>query len=409
MSSSGSYWPMAPADRPVRGRDRPCRRPRRRPSGCSELVVSAAAPMRGIERVCSIGAVVGTHSGAGGVWSSCSFPTHEVVRRQRQLVVSPSQLCAFALPSRCPGGHRTGHSHGAGRASPAGANRRRPARARPVPARRLSQRLAADRHEAGGGGDRDRHHRPGADAAHPAPEPGDRRSASYTTNRVPGLWCGSTSATWPRTSRPRCGCQSVASGAPRSTPRSSPRATSWSATTPRRFTPSGWCRSTRASETVSSRRLRTLVAEQLHHAGDRPDAVPAALLSARNLPLRRDALVACHQPRTMVEHAWGRAPARLRRVAPAAARAACGIAGRSSSASRAPALEPDGAISSSAIWRGSRSRSPARSSVQLRDRLRPAPDDSDAPVAAGRCRLGQDRGGGVRPSASDRCGAPGVR
>ena len=61
-----------------------------------------------------------------------------------------------------------------------------------------------------------------------------------------------------------------------------------------------------ASETVSSRRLRTLVAEQLHHAGDRPDAVPAALLSARNLPLRRDALVACHQPRTMVEHAWGR-------------------------------------------------------------------------------------------------------
>jgi ATP-dependent DNA helicase RecG len=62
----------------------------------------------------------------------------------------------------------------------------------------------------------------------------------------------------------------------------------------------------RASETVSSRRLRTLVAEQLHHAGDRPDVIPADVRAARNLPLRRDALVACHQPRTVVEHAVGR-------------------------------------------------------------------------------------------------------
>ena len=61
-----------------------------------------------------------------------------------------------------------------------------------------------------------------------------------------------------------------------------------------------------ASEVVSSRRLRTLVSEQLHHAGDRPDALPAEIRSRRRLPLRRDALVACHQPRTLVEHALGR-------------------------------------------------------------------------------------------------------
>ena len=61
-----------------------------------------------------------------------------------------------------------------------------------------------------------------------------------------------------------------------------------------------------ASEVVSSRRLRTLVDEQLHHAGDRPDALPAEVRAARKLPLRRDALAACHRPRTVVEHALGR-------------------------------------------------------------------------------------------------------
>ncbi len=61
-----------------------------------------------------------------------------------------------------------------------------------------------------------------------------------------------------------------------------------------------------ASEKLTSRRLRTLVDTELHHAGDRPDAVPAAILARRRLPLRRDALVACHQPRTPSEHARGR-------------------------------------------------------------------------------------------------------
>jgi ATP-dependent DNA helicase RecG len=62
----------------------------------------------------------------------------------------------------------------------------------------------------------------------------------------------------------------------------------------------------RASERVSSRQLRSLAAEQLPHAGDRPDVLPAGTRARRRLPLRRDALHACHQPRTLAEHALGR-------------------------------------------------------------------------------------------------------
>ena len=62
----------------------------------------------------------------------------------------------------------------------------------------------------------------------------------------------------------------------------------------------------RASEQISSRQLRALVADQLGHAGDRPDVLPAGVRSARRLPLRRDAITACHQPATLSEHALGR-------------------------------------------------------------------------------------------------------
>ena len=62
----------------------------------------------------------------------------------------------------------------------------------------------------------------------------------------------------------------------------------------------------RASEKVSSRQLRSLVADQLGHAGDRPDVLPADVRVRRRLPLRRDALHACHQPRTLSEYGLGR-------------------------------------------------------------------------------------------------------
>ena len=99
---------------------------------------------------------------------------------------------------------------------------------------------------------------------------------------------------------------SVASGAPRSTLRSSPKATSWSATTPRRFTPRGWYRCTPQVRRCRHGDCAHWSPSSCTMPATDPMRCPPTLLSARNLPLRRDALVACHQPRTMVEHAWGR-------------------------------------------------------------------------------------------------------
>jgi ATP-dependent DNA helicase RecG len=56
-----------------------------------------------------------------------------------------------------------------------------------------------------------------------------------------------------------------------------------------------------ASERVTSRQLRTLAAAALGHAGDEVEALPADLRRRRRLPLRRDALHACHQPRSQEE------------------------------------------------------------------------------------------------------------
>jgi len=61
-----------------------------------------------------------------------------------------------------------------------------------------------------------------------------------------------------------------------------------------------------ASEEVSAAKLRELVASALQYARDDPDPVPAALKSHRWLPLRADALVALHQPRSLAEAEQGR-------------------------------------------------------------------------------------------------------
>ncbi len=61
-----------------------------------------------------------------------------------------------------------------------------------------------------------------------------------------------------------------------------------------------------ASEEVSAAKLRDLVADALPHARDRPDALPAAVKATRRLPLRADALVAVHQPRSLDEAEEGR-------------------------------------------------------------------------------------------------------
>jgi ATP-dependent DNA helicase RecG len=56
-----------------------------------------------------------------------------------------------------------------------------------------------------------------------------------------------------------------------------------------------------ASEEVSAAKLRELVSGALKQARDEPDALPAVVKSDRGLPLRADALVAVHQPRSHAE------------------------------------------------------------------------------------------------------------
>ena len=61
-----------------------------------------------------------------------------------------------------------------------------------------------------------------------------------------------------------------------------------------------------ASEEISVAKLRELVASALSHARDHPDPLPAAVKAELELPLRADALVAVHQPRSLAEAEQGR-------------------------------------------------------------------------------------------------------
>ena len=61
-----------------------------------------------------------------------------------------------------------------------------------------------------------------------------------------------------------------------------------------------------ASEEITPKRLRGLVERALPHAGDVPDPLPADLKAREALPLRADALVALHQPRSSDEGEAGR-------------------------------------------------------------------------------------------------------
>jgi ATP-dependent DNA helicase RecG len=61
-----------------------------------------------------------------------------------------------------------------------------------------------------------------------------------------------------------------------------------------------------ATEEVTPKRLRALVEQALPHARDVPDALPAQLRERERLPLRADALVALHRPRSAREGEEGR-------------------------------------------------------------------------------------------------------
>jgi ATP-dependent DNA helicase RecG len=61
-----------------------------------------------------------------------------------------------------------------------------------------------------------------------------------------------------------------------------------------------------ASEEVMPKRLRALIEQALPSARDVPDALPAGLKERERLPLRADALVALHRPRSAAEGEEGR-------------------------------------------------------------------------------------------------------
>jgi ATP-dependent DNA helicase RecG len=61
-----------------------------------------------------------------------------------------------------------------------------------------------------------------------------------------------------------------------------------------------------ASEEVTPKRLRALVEQALPHARDVPDPLPAPLRERERLPLRADALLALHRPRSAREGEEGR-------------------------------------------------------------------------------------------------------
>src|SRR5439155_17210598 len=56
-----------------------------------------------------------------------------------------------------------------------------------------------------------------------------------------------------------------------------------------------------ASEEVTPKRLRGLIDRALAFAPDEPDSLPASLKASEGLPLRADALIALHRPRSLDE------------------------------------------------------------------------------------------------------------
>ena len=61
-----------------------------------------------------------------------------------------------------------------------------------------------------------------------------------------------------------------------------------------------------ASEEISAAKLRELVSAVLEHARDYPDPLPVSVKAERGLPLKADALIALHQPRSLDEAEEGR-------------------------------------------------------------------------------------------------------
>ncbi len=181
---------------------------------------------------------------------------------------SPSHLDAAV-----PGGAALARL--ARRAATAGADGRRPARAR----RRFATTTSATRRGSPTWG-RARRRRwwsrsTACGCGRPAAATSRSSRPRCTTTRAAACSCGSTSATWRRASPRARASRCAASGARPSTPRSSCKSHEPVDEAAVTLHTRGLVPVYPASEALSSRRLRTLVADKLDHAGDRPDALPA--------------------------------------------------------------------------------------------------------------------------------------
>ena len=117
-----------------------------------------------------------------------------------------------------------------------------------------------------------------------------------------------------------------------------------------------------ASEALAQKQLRALVGAALALARAEGDALPAALATAERLPLRADALVALHRPRSLEEAEVGR-----RRLAfDELLVLQLALARRAAERERlvAEALPPAGRAPAALPRRCSRSRSPTRRSAR---------------------------------------------
>ena len=97
-----------------------------------------------------------------------------------------------------------------------------------------------------------------------------------------------------------------------------------------------------ASEEVTPQRLRGLVERALARARDLPDPLPAELKAAEGLPLRADALVALHRPRSLEEGRRGGGGSRS--TSCSCSRSASRAPGRGREAAVAPALGEPGEL-----------------------------------------------------------------
>ena len=259
----------------------------------------------------------------------------------------------------------------------------------------------------GRGGHGARRARLGARAADAPPQPAHRRGAACATTRAPRPRSGSTRAS----SRARSSRGSCCSCAP--TVRAgrglelAVREHEVLAEAGEGLHTSGVVAVYDASRTLSTRVLRELVEQHLPRTDAIADPLPVGVRLGRRLPLRRDAIAALHAPPTPEE-------TRSREPTGWPTRSCCCCSSRSPSGARgAPAggaarqarRAAPRATTPRSRSRSRRARSAACATSTATSRARPP----DAPAAARRRRLGQDRRGGARDAARRRARRPGRR